>query len=147
SVVHAEWSSPELAEALSNNAAFSIIGGGADGVWYVDVDGAEGRASRLPLRAGVEAVTAVDAHHLDSGVTLTADDIEHEAIILQGPPTRSAAEAQAGWVTRRRIARGEPLVAPAVAVPDAVKPGDDVRIVYVSGPVELVLVGRVAGSG
>ena len=47
----------------------------------------------------------------------------------------------------RLLVRALRGLAPAVAVPDAVKPGDDVRIVYVSGPVELVLVGRAAGSG
>jgi flagella basal body P-ring formation protein FlgA len=34
-----------------------------------------------------------------------------------------------------------------VQAPLAVKPGQDVRIVYVHGPVELSLTGRAAGSG
>jgi flagella basal body P-ring formation protein FlgA len=124
-----------------------MIGGGADGVWYVDVDGAEGRAARLRLRAGTEAVVPVAAHDLERGVTLTAHDIALQPTVAWGPPGRGEDEVAPGWVTRRRIARGEPLVTPGVALPDAVKPGDDVRIVYVSGPVELVVMGRAAGSG
>ena len=146
-VVRVEWSAPALAADLVEDAAFGMIGGGADGVWYVDVEGAEGRASRLRLRAGTEAVLPVAAHDLERAVTLTADDIAHQSTVVWGAPAAARDEVEAGWVTRRRIARGEVLTAPGVARPDAVKPGDGVRIVYVSGPVELVLAGRAAGAG
>lgn len=147
SAVRVEWSSPELAATLAHDATFRLIGGGADGVWYVDVDGATGRASRLRLRAGTETMVPVAARDLERNVTLAAEDIARETKVVWGPPTRDEDNVVPGWVTRRRIARGEPLVTPAVALPDAVKPGDDVRIVYVNGPVELVLAGRAAGSG
>lgn len=145
--VRVEWSSPDMAATLADDAAFRVIGGAADGVWFVDVDGAEGRAARLRLRAGVEAIVPVATRDLARGVTLESEDVAREATLVWGAPAELQDEVAAGWVTRRRIARGEVLTSPGVARPDAVKPGDDVRIVYVSGPVELVLAGRAAGSG
>jgi flagella basal body P-ring formation protein FlgA len=145
--VHVEWSSPEDAATLAQDAGFRMIGGGSDGVWFIDVDGAEGRATRLRMRAGSDAVLPVAARDLERGTTLTDADIARESTVQWGAPARQDHAVEAGWVTRRRIARGETLAEPGVTAPNAVEAGDNVRIVYAHGPIELVLAGRAAGSG
>jgi flagella basal body P-ring formation protein FlgA len=141
-----EWSSPDLAAALPEDAGLELVGGGNDGVWFVDVATEEG-TTRLRARAGLAYTGKVAAHDLERGVEIVAADIALQSTTRWGPPGRETEGVEPGWVTRRRIVAGQPLVAPAVARPLAVRPGDDVQIVYASGPVELVLAGRAAGSG
>lgn len=59
-----------------------------------------------------------------------------------------AAEVQAvvGSVTRRVVARGEPLRAPAIAPRDVVAAGDVVELVWREGDLELRMRGRALGS-
>lgn len=51
-----------------------------------------------------------------------------------------------GWTTRRAIASGELLRAPAVAAPSAVTGGSTVSVIYQDGPVRLVLTGVATNS-
>jgi flagella basal body P-ring formation protein FlgA len=142
-----EYQSEEDAAAAAAGVAVRLLGGGHDGVWYVDVEDEAGGSDRLRVRAGFEVVMRVAAHDLERGIALTAGDMALEPTVVWGPRSDAVADAIDGWVTRRRIRKGEALAPPAVQAPLAVKPGQDVRIVYVHGPVELSLAGRAAGSG
>ena len=83
----------------------------------------------------------VAARALARGEVLTAADIAFFADTVREVrertraagawgTTASAAPVGAGWVVRRAIAAGEPLRAPAVTPPDAVRYGQPVRVVY-----------------
>jgi flagella basal body P-ring formation protein FlgA len=142
-----EYQSAEDEAAALASVTVRLLGGGDDGVWYADVERADGGTARLRVRAGFEVVAAVAAYDLERGVELTADDIAFEPAVAWGPRAMVASAVEEGWVTRRRLRKGEALAPPAVQAPLAVKPGQDVRIVYVHGSVELSLAGRAAGSG
>ena len=49
--------------------------------------------------------------------------------------------AQPGWITRRAIAAGEVLRAPAVGAAPAVNAGSRVSAIYQDGPVRILLTG------
>ncbi|MBU6366812.1 MAG: flagella basal body P-ring formation protein FlgA, partial [Gemmatimonadetes bacterium] len=51
-----------------------------------------------------------------------------------------------GWVTQRAIAAGEPLRAPGVIPPPAVRAGTRVTVEYRDGPVQLRLTGVATNS-
>lgn len=77
----------------------------------------------------------VAAREIPRGVTLAAADVT-------GPD----AERVVGWVSRRLIAEGEALRAPAISQPDIVRSGDQVQLVYRQGGMELRIVGKAMGS-
>jgi flagella basal body P-ring formation protein FlgA len=56
-------------------------------------------------------------------------------------PPGSPDSALVGWVTRRTLAAGEPLVPPAVAPPPVVRRGQTVVARYASGGVDVALRG------
>jgi flagella basal body P-ring formation protein FlgA len=122
---------------------------------------ASAQTSRTPRQA---AAAPVAARALARGVVLSADDI------AAGGSTPSSLIADRssliGWTTRRVIAAGEPLRAPAVAPPGdaatavattgramagtggaAVRAGQKVAVVYRDGGVELRLGGVAAQDG
>ncbi len=94
---------------------------------------AAGRAPAGPAAAPATAPRAARA--LARGETLAVADVD-------GP----GAERLVGWTTRRVIAAGEPLRAPAVAPPVAVKAGDPVALVYQAEGLTLRLKGTAAGA-
>jgi flagella basal body P-ring formation protein FlgA len=80
-------------------------------------------------RAGAQT-TPVAARDLPRGHVLAAGDV-------RAPRGASVV----GWTTRRVIAAGEPLRAPAVAAPAAVRAGDRVAVVWRDAGIELRLAG------
>ena len=145
-VVRLEWTADSPDMALTDDAAFELVGTGAGGHWWLSVRDPVGGAMRVRIRAGVEVMEAVAARRLERGVTLTEADIAQTVAVHWGGPQRDAAEAGAGWVTRRVIAAGEPLRPPAVAPPLLVNAGELVQVVARRGSVELTLRARAASS-
>ena len=76
---------------------------------------------------------------LPRGTVLAADDMAPAA------PNASGA-APVGWTTKRMIAAGEPLRAPAVAPPDAIRSGQPVDVVYSDGAIRLRLKGTALNA-
>jgi flagella basal body P-ring formation protein FlgA len=129
----------------NDSAGFRLLGTASDGRWTLAVEG-DSAVIRLLVRAGIELVQPVAARDLARGETLQADDITLRPALVWGPPQKEDARAAAGWTTRRRLTRGELLRAPAVAPPLAIRPGDEVRIVYVRDGISIALAGRAAGQ-
>ena len=144
-IVRLEWPAPSPGVALTDDAAFELVGTGAGGHWWLSVRDA-GEAMRVRVRAGIEATEAVAARRLERGVTLTEADIARAVAVQWGEPQRDAADVGAGWVTRRVIAAGEPLRPPAVAPPLLVNAGELVQVVVRRGSVELTLRAQAVSS-
>lgn len=85
----------------------------------------------------VAAATPRAARALARGQTLAAADVD-------GPAGEAA--RLVGWTTRRVIAAGEVLRAPAVAPPAAVRAGETVAVVYAADGVTLRLNGTAAAD-
>jgi flagella basal body P-ring formation protein FlgA len=81
------------------------------------------------------------ARELPRGHVLTADDIRSGGARSTPAARRSTL---VGWTTRRAIAAGEPLRAPAVAPPAAVRAGEKVAVVWRDAGIELRLAGTAA---
>jgi flagella basal body P-ring formation protein FlgA len=91
-------------------------------------------ASALAAQAPAAAAPRA-ARPLARGQTLAAADIDAAG---------GDARRLVGWTTRRVIAAGEPLRAPAVAPPAAVRAGDAVALVYQADGLSLRLAGTAA---
>ncbi len=89
-------------------------------------------AAQAPAAAAPRA-----ARPLARGQTLAAADIDAAG---------GDARRLVGWTTRRVIAAGEPLRAPAVAPPAAVRAGDAVALVYQADGLSLRLAGTAAAD-
>jgi flagella basal body P-ring formation protein FlgA len=97
-------------------------------------------------RAAVVATVPVAAHALPRGHVLTAEDIALAPDAVPVDARRSTLTGPIGWVTRRMIAAGEALRAPAVAPPDAVRAGQPVAVVYRDGGLALRLAGTATSN-
>ncbi len=92
-------------------------------------------AAAPALAAQAPAAAPRAARPLARGQTLAAADIDAAG---------GDARRLVGWTTRRVIAAGEPLRAPAVAPPAAVRAGDAVALVYQADGLSLRLAGTAA---
>jgi flagella basal body P-ring formation protein FlgA len=124
---------------------FRLTGSGQDGRWAVWFE-EDDAARQLLVRAGVTHWIVTAARDLERGTELTATDLSGEPSVQWGPPTAGEPAVEPGWVTRRRIAKGERLRRPAASPPNAVKAGDDVTIEAVYGSITVTLTGRASGS-
>jgi flagella basal body P-ring formation protein FlgA len=99
--------------------------------WWTIVPSAATRADRLiGVRAGVIDTIRVARHALVRGVTLSIEDFTDSVIVRWSkPPATARQQVEAGWVTRRMIAAGEELRAPAVGPAPLIASGDSVTIV------------------
>ncbi|HEY4132560.1 MAG TPA: flagellar basal body P-ring formation chaperone FlgA [Gemmatimonadaceae bacterium] len=79
------------------------------------------------------------------GTVLTADDFEYRDTTTHIEP--DTAQITAGWVTRRTIAAGEILHAPAVEPPTIVNANSPVQVEFVDGNVRLTVRGVAARNG
>ena len=77
----------------------------------------------------------VAARELPRGTQIEAADVAGEG-----------ADKVVGWITRRLVEEGDPLVAPAVAAPDIIRSGDPVQLIWREGTLELRLSGKAMGS-
>jgi flagella basal body P-ring formation protein FlgA len=100
--------------------------------------------STTPLRRDQRRVTlTVAARSLARGETLRAEDITRRDTIIvwrwnSAPDTTPALP---GWVTRRALAAGEVLRAPAVSAPRVISSGAPVTAIWQDGPLRLVITG------
>jgi flagella basal body P-ring formation protein FlgA len=103
-------------------------------------------ATTSPGPLGVQRSVPVAAHALARGVTVLPADYQVTATVVRAA-LRSAAAAESGWVTRRPIAAGEPLVEPAVGPPALITAGQAVNFVADAGGVHLSVRGTAATAG
>lgn len=95
------------------------------------------QATALPLRH-----VAIATHALVRGASLTADDIVYRDSTVRLPADTN--RVAPGWVTRRTIAAGEVLRAPAVEPPAAVSANQPVEVEFTDENVRLTLRGIVS---
>lgn len=103
-------------------------------------------AATPPAATGVARTVPVAARALPRGATVTPADFDVVATTVR-PSLRNAAAAESGWVTRRPVAAGEPLVEPAVGPPALVAAGQLVRFVAEHAGIQLSIRGTAATSG
>jgi flagellar basal body P-ring formation protein FlgA len=84
------------------------------------------------------AAAFVAARALPRGWVLTADDMTTAGA--------EARQAPVGWTTKRMIAAGEPLRAPAIAPPDAIRAGQPVDVLWSDGAIRLRLKGTAMNA-
>jgi flagella basal body P-ring formation protein FlgA len=95
---------------------------------------------------GVERTVPVATHAMPRGATVTPGDFSIIATIVR-PALRTAAAAESGWVTRRPVAAGEPLIEPAVGPPALVVAGQAVTFVSEHAGIRLSIRGTAATGG
>jgi flagella basal body P-ring formation protein FlgA len=95
---------------------------------------------------GIERTVPVATRALPRGASLTTADYQLLAAVVR-PALRNAAAAESGWVTRRAVAAGEPLVEPAVGPPALVTSGQPVNFVADHAGIRLSIRGTAATSG
>ena len=93
-----------------------------------------------PASAVARATGYVATRPLPRGTVLAADDM------APASPDGSVVAAPLGWTTKRLIAAGEPLRAPAVAPPDAIRAGQPVDVVFTDGAITLRLKGTALNA-
>lgn len=113
--------------------------------WPVAVAAALLALAHAPAAAQSDSV-AVAARDLPRGAVLEGRDIAYRAPAPGPTPGPAAPAVAAGWVTRRTIAAGEALRAPAVSPPMLVSTGQEVALVWSDGAMELRLKGRAMNS-
>jgi flagella basal body P-ring formation protein FlgA len=134
----------------------------AEGVVAVPDPGARtGQAAQFTLRAGgrrvglaVASVTVSVPHvrtiaPVDRDTAVTADAVQEQDGVVDGvrfEPLPRLDEV-IGAHARRPLAAGEVLSQAVVVVPDAVRAGDEVKVVARVGALEAWGVGRASGSG
>jgi flagella basal body P-ring formation protein FlgA len=101
-------------------------------------------APATSLRRDQRRITlTVAARALARGDTLRAEDIARRDTVItwrwsSAPDTTPALP---GWVTRRALAAGEVLRAPAVSAPPVISSGAPVTAIWQDGPLRLVITG------
>ena len=95
---------------------------------------------------GIQRTVPVAARALPRGATLSPTDYLIVDAVVR-PALKTAAAAESGWVTRRPVAAGEPLVEPAVGPPALVTSGQPVSFVAERDAVRLAIRGTAASSG
>ena len=86
---------------------------------------------------------------LRRGHVLGAADIRYDVKTVWGAPETEDAESGAeliGWVTKRGVQAGDPLVAPAISPPAVVQSGETVEVSWSAGAIRLTLTGRAMGT-
>jgi len=110
----------------------------------VAVHAASSNAAPSPLARDQRRVTyTVATRAIARGETLRTEDIVRldTVITWRWSAAPDTTPAQPGWVTRRPIAMGEVLRAPAVSPPAAVTGGQPVTAIWQDGALRVVLTG------
>lgn len=98
------------------------------------------------IAGGVPRTVPIATRALARGATLTPADYDVAPTTVR-LALRDAAAGDSGWVTRRPIAAGEPLVEPAVGRPALVTAGQLVSLVAEHDAIRLSIRGTAATSG
>ena len=96
-------------------------------------------AALVAQPGAARATGYVATRPLPRGTVLAADDMTPAA-------PNGAGAAPVGWTTKRMIAAGEALRAPAVAPPDAIRSGQPVDVFYNDGAIRLRLKGTALNA-
>ena len=105
---------------------------------------AQATPSTAPL--GVTRTVPVAARALPRGASLTPADYRVESTLVR-PALGKAAAADSGWVTRRPVSAGEPLVEPTVGPPALVAAGQPVNFLVDRDGIRLSIRGTAATAG
>ena len=95
---------------------------------------------------GTERTVPIATRALARGTTIRPADFQIAAVAVRSA-LKSAAAAESGWVTRRPITVGEPLLEPAVGPPALVAAGQPVTLVVEHEAIRLTVVGTAASAG
>ena len=139
------WGRRPGAVALSDSAAFRLLGRGDGGRWVVVIQSDRGRDVAVSLRAGSQSPVWVATRSLPLGATVTGDDVARETRLHWGPPLPDAAPPL-GWEVRRALRAGDQVAAPAVVEPPLIRSGETVRFVWRHGSVAVMREGVAAQS-
>lgn len=102
-------------------------------------------SGRAQSAAAPTTRVAVAARALARGEVLGAQDITWiDTVAVRGAARDGEVAVAPGWITRRVIAAGEPLRAPAVAPPPVVRANELVELVVQRGGAQLTVRGRAA---
>jgi len=129
------------------DSEIELVGSGRGGHWVVRITAVSGGTSTVRLRSGYSAMRATADHRLERGVTLGPGDVVMRDTVIWHDPAGGEQPTLLGWVTHRRIERGEILGRPAVQPPLGVEAGWPVDVVWSRGPIALRLSGIAEGSG
>ncbi len=89
----------------------------------------------------------VAARDIARGTALSTLDIKWADTTLSDGSIPQGANVAPGWMARRVIHAGEILQEPGVAMPDMVRPGDAVDVVYSTAGVAIRVRGTAIGRG
>ena len=103
-------------------------------------------AAVSPAPLGVERSVPVATRAIARGVSLSPADYQVTVAVVRAA-LRTATAAESGWVTRRPVAAGEPLIEPAVGPPALIAAGQAVQFVAEAGGVHLSVRGTAATAG
>ncbi|MDQ2889507.1 MAG: flagellar basal body P-ring formation chaperone FlgA [Gemmatimonadota bacterium] len=95
----------------------------------------------------VTSRTPVAARDIARGSVLSPGDIAWTDTTLTDGSVPAAASVAPGWVAHRLIRAGEILQEPGVAMPDLVRPGDAVDVLYSNAGVAIKVRGTAIGRG
>ncbi len=104
-------------------------------------------ATRIPVAYDSAAtLIPVATRAIARGESLVAGDIAWRAPRPADRAPDSSVVTPVGWVTRRVLRAGEPLLEPAVEPPPAVRSGQTVQLTYRSGDIRLTMPGVAMSS-
>lgn len=113
---------------------------------FLDVPGEAGAFTWVTVRIDARVPVVVASRDLARGAVLGADDLAIEPRPFE-PGRLTDPAAAAGRVLGRALPRGAALGATWLRVPDAVRPGETVRVWVRSGPVVLATKGEALERG
>ena len=116
-----EWQEPD-ASIEGFREPSRLLGPGRGGSWIALLIDDDRRAS-LRFRAGIRVPTPLATADFPRAHTLGAFDIEWQDVVAWGAPEEVDTRSREGWITRRPIAAGEPLLPPLVSPRPAVTSG------------------------
>lgn len=140
-----EWGRIATREPFADGARGRILGQGRDGRFVVALPTRAGGETAISVRAGIDDTVWVAGRSIPSGTRLGQDDLRRVVQLVWGPPRGETRGAPLGWETRRNLAEGDRLEAPAIEEAPVIMPGDRIRFVWEQDGLRIVRE-AVAGS-
>ena len=128
--IQLEWGRIAIREPLVEGTRVRILGQGRDGRFVVALPTRAGGEAAVSVRAGIEDTVWVAGRSIPSGSRLGQDDLRRVVQVVWGPPRVETRAAPLGRETRRNLAEGDRLEAPAVEEAPVIMPGDRIRFVW-----------------
>jgi flagellar basal body P-ring formation protein FlgA len=123
--------------------------GRGDGGWFVAVfDPGSTGPFAVRVRAGARDSALVAARTVETGRTLTTEDLREVPRMRWGPPSDPVTpRIGVGWVTRQPLMAGAEVTSGSVTPPPLVRAGDPVRLEWQRGAVLITLDGTALQAG